>query len=86
MDKKLRILLQSLIDHAESIGLGPQDLNTAKDYLIHHEFGLCLDTIATQLYEYSLPIDAAFYVQLQEGAKMMKIPETKYSFMKELIK
>jgi hypothetical protein len=86
MDRSLSQLLQSLIEGAESKGLGLEDLNIAKDYLDHHEFRLCLDTIATQLYEYSLSIDAEFYAQLQEAAEMIKLSETEYSFMKELIR
>lgn len=86
MGKKIKELLLVLIDSSEGKGLEFSDLIVARDYLQHGEFGLCFDTIVTQMYEYNIEIDEEFYIQIEKVASMMKIPVSGYSFMKELIK
>jgi hypothetical protein len=86
MDKKIKELLQVLIDGSVVKGLSSSDLNGAKEYLQYNEFGLCFDTIVTQMYEYNIEIDEEFYIQIEKVASTMKIPVSGYSFMKELIK
>ena len=85
MDKKIKKLLQTLIDQSETKGLSSSDVNAAKEYLQHHEFGLSLDTIVTQMYEYNVQIDQEFYLQIEQIANMMNIPESEYSYIKKLI-
>jgi hypothetical protein len=86
MEKKIKDLLLVLIDLSEGKGLEFSDLIVAKDYLQHGEYGLCFDTIVTQMYEYNIGINEEFYLQIEKAANMMKIPASDYLFMKELIK
>jgi hypothetical protein len=59
---------------------------TAQEFVEYHEYGLGLDTITTQMYEYNIEIDQAFYETIREIADKMKLPPESYSHMKELIK
>lgn len=79
-------LLAELIDRAKLLGLGNQDLISAKEYLEYNEYGLCFDLIITQLYEFNIEIDKAFYSIISEIAKELDLSEESYSFMEELIR
>lgn len=79
-------LTLKLIEAAEILGLREEDLNTARELCDHGEYGLCLDTIVTQLYEFDLEIDQEFYDLVQNMAKGMQISEEEYSFMRSRIR
>ncbi|WP_158085498.1 MafI family immunity protein [Niastella vici] len=61
------------------------DLTNAKELLHHHEFGLGLDTIVTQLYDYNIEIDRETYELIERIAHDLHLPTESYSFLKELI-
>lgn len=84
--KKLIDTLFILIEKAESLGLNNRDLDIAKNYLIYNEFGLCFDTVITQMYENNIEIDSEFYEQVCKIGKQMNLESENYSFMKELIR
>ena len=86
MKQSLPNSLASLIDSAETQGLPAQDLTNAQSFLDHIEFGLCFDTIITQIYEYEIEITSEFYDSIIVIADQMKLPVESYSFMKERIK
>jgi len=79
-------LTLKLIEAAEILGLRKEDLNTARELSDHGEYGLALDTIVTQLYEFDLEIDQGFYDLVQNMAKRMQISEEEYSFMTSKIR
>jgi hypothetical protein len=81
IEKKLR----RLIEMASILGIGTEDRRNAYQFLIHHEWGECLDTVLTQLYEYSIPIDHDFLTLARELQADMKIDRTEYSFVDELL-
>ncbi|MGQ7857466.1 MafI family immunity protein [Pedobacter sp. WC2501] len=83
--KKLIQVLLNLIDFARIFGLNEDDLKNAKDYLRYQEFGLCFDTIITQMYEYDIEIENDFYTLISKIGDKMKLENENYSFMKELI-
>ncbi|AND64207.1 hypothetical protein AX766_07165 [Flavobacterium covae] len=78
--------LIKLIETARVLGLNENDLKNAKDFLDHMEFGLCLDTIITQMYEYDLEIDNDVYGLISKIGERMDLEMSTYSFMKELIR
>ena len=84
--KSLIEALLKLIEIARMLGLKENDLKNAKDYLIHNEFGLCFDTLITQLYEYDIEIDVDLYESIDKIGKKMSLDQDSYSFMKELIR
>jgi len=83
---KRRKTLKKLIDKVREIGLPEKDVDEALENLYYNEYGLCLDTIVTQLYELSIPINNDIYDSIAHAATIMKIDNTEYSFLKELIK
>ncbi|MGQ7853904.1 MafI family immunity protein [Pedobacter sp. WC2501] len=77
--------LEALIKIAETSGLPQSDLDTATEFLFHHEYGLCFDTIATQMYENNINIDLKTYSAISEAAMVLKIPIDDYSYINDLI-
>lgn len=84
--KTLKNTLLGLIEIANTLGLNDKDLENAKDYLIHDEFGLSFDTIITQIYEYDIEIDNEVYQLIFKIGGMLKLDQDNYSFMKELVR
>jgi hypothetical protein len=78
--------LSRIIEIAKVLGLNEDDLKSAKDFLDHNEFGLCFDTIVTQVYEFDIEIDIAFYEAISKIGNKMNLPIESYSFMIELIR
>ena len=79
-------LVLGLIKAAGELGLDDSDINNSIELVENREYGLAFDTIVTQLYEYEIEIDNGFYDVIAQSAHQMKIPESEYSFIKELIR
>lgn len=75
--------LKELIAKAAVLGV---HVHTAREFLEHREFGLCLDTIATQLYECEIAIDIETYDLVCKIAALMKEPAGKYSHLTVLLR
>lgn len=82
----LKNTLVTLLDHAKTLGLQVEDSKNSKEFLDHGEFGLCFDTVITQLYEYDIEIDNEFYELVARIGNKMNLPVENYSFIKKLIK
>lgn len=78
--------LAALIEGAKILGLHQRDLDDANDFLINHEYGLCYDTVITQLYEYDIKIDNKIYSLISKIAKDLSFSENDYLFMKDLVR
>ena len=76
----------ALIEEARSLGLSSPDIYHAEEYFKYNEFELCFDQVITQLYEYDISINPAYYSLINEIGALLELPAEKYSFMKELIK
>jgi hypothetical protein len=83
---KLNDTLNRLIEISKVLGLNDIDLNSAREYVMHNEYGLSFDTLITQLYEYDIEINIEFYELLVQIGKILNLDENSYSFMKELIR
>jgi len=83
---KLNNALTRLIEISMALGLNDTDLNNSREYLIHNEYGLCFDTLITQLYEYDIEISIEFYELIGRIGELLNLEESFYSFMKELIR
>ncbi|MDR6563436.1 MULTISPECIES: MafI family immunity protein [unclassified Arcicella] len=84
--KKLINSLLGLIEVSRVLGLNENNLENAKDYLVHNEYELCFDTIITQMYEYDIEISNEVYNSISRIGKTMNLQQDSYSFMKELIR
>ena len=82
----LRNSFSKLLEAAKILGLSKTDLDSSSDLLKNHEFGLCLDTVATQLYENNIEISNDFYLLVKKIAFKLSLPNEVYSFLKELIR
>ncbi|CAH0191046.1 hypothetical protein SRABI27_01505 [Pedobacter sp. Bi27] len=78
--------LAALIEEVKILGLPQRDLDNANDFLINHEYGLCYDTVITQLYEYDIEIDNKIYSLISKIAKDLSLSENDYLFMKDLVR
>ena len=79
-------MLGMLLETAQVYGLSEYDSKNAKIFLDNNEFGLCFDSIITQLYEYNIEIDHDFYVLVDKIGKKMNLPLGSYVFIKEMVK
>lgn len=79
-------LLEELILSAQILGLEEQDLLAAQEFLDNYEFGLCFDTIVTQLYEYDIEIDEDYYELIVKIVKILKLKQDDFVYVKELIR
>lgn len=78
--------LINVLEWAAVLHLPQEDVTIAREYLAYNEAGLCLDHIATQIYEYGLPITDDFYKLIATAAEGIKLDKDIYSYLKELIK
>lgn len=79
-------LLKSILSRAEKLGLAQADLDLAREFLDAHDFGLCLDTVVTQVYEEGIRIDEGFYLEVAEAAKKLGLAMEKVERIKGLRK
>lgn len=84
MNNKLKEKLQLLIDRSSMLGLEKQDVSTAQELLHNLEFGLSLDTVVNQLYEYDIHIDKETFDLIEYIIEYMNLPKEEYSFVKDL--
>ncbi|MBF9239962.1 hypothetical protein I2I05_21400 [Hymenobacter sp. BT683] len=79
-------LVHALLNHAEALGLGPVDVENAREMLRYDESVLCFDIIANQFHSYDLEITPAFYDLLAHTGRCLKVAPESYSFNQELIR
>lgn len=77
--------LKALIACAKILGLAEVDLYQSNDFLENDEYGLCYQTIITQMYEDDIKIDAEIYSFIQDIGELMALPASDFSFMQDLI-
>jgi len=70
--QNLKHSLSRVIEHARVFGLSDTDLRNAETFLEHDEFGLCFETVVTQLYEYDVEIDITFASSAGKDAQHWK--------------
>jgi hypothetical protein len=78
-------LLKSILLKAARLGLGQADLDLAREFLDAHDFGLCLDTVVTQIYEEGVRVDEGFYLEVVEAAKKLGLAMEKVERIKGLV-
>jgi len=78
-------MIASLIEKAKTLGAREEDLHNSSELLEHDEFGLSLDTLTSQMYEYDVPIDEEYYKKVLAIAKLLKMEESEFSFLSSLI-
>lgn len=81
----MKEVLQKIVDKAGSFGLPNADITYAQVFLKNHEFGLCLETIVTQIYEYEIKIDEEFYQLVTKAAQKLKMPISNVDYIKTLL-
>lgn len=79
-------LLTDLIKYAKPLGLNSSDITNAQELLEHREYGLCLDTLITKLYEFDIEINEKYYTMINKAAELMHLPLEDYLFMRKLIR
>jgi hypothetical protein len=83
--KKTENNLHLLINRALAFSLPEVDAQNARELADYNEYALAFDTVLTQLYEYSIPIDLAFYQLAEKIAVAMHLAEEEYEYLTELL-
>lgn len=78
--------LKNLLETSSRFEIRQKDLKDALEFLEHGEYELCFDTLVTQMYEYEVAINEDFYQLLCKVGNKLKLPSSRYLFMKELVK
>lgn len=85
-DNKLR----QLIERAKLLGLKDTEERDVSGFSLelieYNEPGVALESLIENMYEQEIQIDAEFYDSLAEIASIMKMDETEYGYMKEMIR
>ena len=82
----METLLKLLLIEAKRIGLPNQDIEAATEFLEHNEHFLCLDTVATQAYEYNLAVSDYFCDLVSKTANRIGITPNEYFYLQNLPK
>ena len=78
-------LLKSILERAVRLGLPDRDVELAREFLAIHDFGLCLDTVVTQVCEEGVRVDEEFYREVKEAAGKLGLAGEKVERVKELV-
>jgi len=70
----------------EIINLPTADKNNVIMYAENKEYGVAIDTLCNQLYEYNINISISIFNKIENIAKEMDIPISTWDFLKEIIK
>jgi len=81
----MKKLLIDVIEKAQQLSLPIKDIENSREFLKYNEYELCLDTIATQLYEYGIKIDREFYNSIIAIFRKMNIDSENYNYLTELL-
>jgi hypothetical protein len=84
--KSIKKEIKELLILLDSTDFRKEDKKNAEEYLMYNEWGLSLDTIVSQLYEFDIKISTELFNKIKGIAERMKIPESDFSFLKKLIK
>ncbi len=78
--------VKNFVAEAEKRNFVGIDWQYVKGDLAQHEYGLVLDIIAEQIYEYQSEIDEDFYKMICEVADLLGMKNSEYFFLQELIR
>ena len=67
-------------------GLSARDKDSIIEFAIHREWGLALDTLCFQLYEYEVPITPEEFKEIKSLSEAIKINKKILILLKQLIK
>ncbi len=74
------------LEEAKVLGLRNEDAINAEEFIKYNEYKLSFEVIIEQLYEYEIEITKEFYLLTTEVADRLKINETEFICLKELIR
>lgn len=83
--KNIKEEIRELLKILENTEFRLEDRKTAEEFLDYNEWGLALDTIIDQLYEYEIKITEGIYNSISAIAKKMEMEESNYIELKKLI-
>jgi hypothetical protein len=72
--------------NAVDLLLPNRDHAIAKDFLDHNEWGLAFEHVCTQLYEHEVTIDQTLYDEINRLGVAMKLDDSGWLFLKELLR
>lgn len=78
--------LNAILKEATITNLEEKEILQCLELLEHFEYGLCFDSIVTQLYEKDIKIEKDFFDRIEKVATKLQIGLDKYVYLKKLIK
>ena len=83
MSKNLKNKIIDLLDRIE--GLPELDRKNVIEFAQHNEWGIALDALCNQIYEHNLTISQEVYDEITKIGFAMRMDESEWSFLRELI-
>lgn len=80
LENELIALTSSISDE-----LSASDSSNILEFIAVGEFPIALETLCTQIYEYEIPINEAFYEKVEFIGGQMNLPPTTWLMLKKLI-
>lgn len=84
--KRKKENLNRLLEIAIESGLREEDSKAVIEFINSKEYGLALDTMVCQLYEYDNEISQSFFDEIQETAKSLGFSKDQYSYLEKNIR
>jgi hypothetical protein len=78
--------IKNLLIAAVTFGVNENASTIVNDYLEYNEFGLAFEHVVYELYENNIMITEEFYKEVVDIGILMKINESEYHYIKELIR
>lgn len=64
--------------------LPAENIADARDLIDHGEYGVALELVCTQLYEYDVPVPTETYRLIEQCGRIMQMNEASWAFLEEL--
>ena len=77
---ELRAIVTAFSEHLPQANIG-----AAEDLISHGEYGVALELICTEVYEYDVPVTADTFRTIEQCGQRMQLDESSWSFLRELL-
>ena len=79
--RKIRIAFKEILSLLKDKDLPETDISIAEEYIKVNEYGLALEHLAEQLFEFAIPLDERLYHSIISAGNLMEIPADNFKYL-----